>query len=115
MPPFSTPASRAVSAGPADPILKNGKIYTVDPAFSIVQAIAVKDGLIEAVGDDLSVAGMAGDNTQVIDLGGKVVTPGLIDGHVHFRAIGLQFSYYTPFMPAECKRAARRPATGTRR
>ena len=103
LPAYAITAPRQPASGPADLILKNGKVYTVDQAFSMAQALAVKDGLIQAVGDDRTIAGMAGDKTEVIDLGGKAVTPGLIDGHVHFRSIGLMYTYYTGFVPPDVK------------
>ena len=67
----------------ADTILRNGRIHTVDKAFSAVQAVAIKDGHFVAVGDDASVMKEAGAQTQVIDLGGRTVVPGLIDSHLH--------------------------------
>jgi predicted amidohydrolase YtcJ len=67
----------------ADTILRNGKIYTVDKSFSAVQAVAIKAGRFVAVGDDASVMKEAGAQTQVIDLGGRTVVPGLIDSHLH--------------------------------
>ncbi|MFZ5878991.1 MAG: amidohydrolase family protein [Chloroflexota bacterium] len=103
IPPYATPAAKSPPIGPSDLILKNGKVYTVNPSSSIVQAVAIKDGLIQAVGDDESITAMAGDATTVIDLGGRAVTPGLIDSHVHFRAVGLDYIYYTPFMPPDVK------------
>src|SRR5262245_45420929 len=67
----------------ADLILHNGKIVTVDKKFSVQQAIAVKDGKILKVGTSADVLKEKGAKTEVIDLGGKMVLPGLIDSHVH--------------------------------
>ena len=67
----------------ADVVLRNGKIYTADPARSIQQAIAFTGNTIVAVGDDQDVAPLIGAATKVIDLGGKLVLPGLIDTHIH--------------------------------
>jgi predicted amidohydrolase YtcJ len=67
----------------ADVVLRNGKIYTADPARSIRQAIAFSGNTIVAVGDDNAVAPLIGPATKVIDLGGKLVLPGLIDTHIH--------------------------------
>jgi len=74
---------RAAEDGRADVVLRNGKIYTADPARSIRQAIAFTGNSIVAVGDDAKVAPLIGPKTEVIDLGGKLVLPGLIDTHVH--------------------------------
>ena len=67
----------------AQTILHNGKIVTVDSAFSIQEAVALRDGKILAVGKEKEVMDFAGDSTVLIDLGGRTVVPGLIDAHVH--------------------------------
>ena len=82
-------------------ILKNGVVYTVDGSYSMAQAIAVRGGLITAVGTDSAIEALAGPRTRIIDLEGRSVTPGLIDPHVHFRSVGLNYRYYIPFMPPE--------------
>lgn len=87
----------------ADMVLLNGKVITVDPQDTIAQAVAVKDGLIQAVGDDEAIRALDGDKTKVIDLGGKAVTPGLIDAHNHFQIMGLMQGYYVPLMPPEVR------------
>ncbi|MSR31422.1 MAG: amidohydrolase [Gemmataceae bacterium] len=68
---------------PADLILTNGKIVTVDGSFSLAEAMAVKEGKILAVGKASEVLKSQGAKTRVIDLQGKMVLPGLIDSHVH--------------------------------
>ena len=85
----------------ADLVLLNGKVITVDPTDTIAQAVAVKDGLIQAVGTNDEVAGLVGEGTQVVYLGGKPVTPGLIDAHNHFQVMGLMNGYYVPLLPPE--------------
>ncbi len=62
----------------------NGNIYTVDDAFSRAQAIAIKNDRILYVGDNDVAKRFIGDKTEVIDLEGKTVLPGLIEGHTHF-------------------------------
>jgi predicted amidohydrolase YtcJ len=64
-------------------IFHNGKIVTVDPQFRTVQAMAIRDGRIVAVGQNADVVKLAGSGTDQVDLGGKTVLPGLIDSHVH--------------------------------
>ncbi len=71
------------SAPDADLILTNGKIITVDEAFSIHRAMAVQENRILAVGDSDLLDDFKGSDTQVIDLKGKSVLPGLIDSHAH--------------------------------
>ena len=79
--PLQIPARAGTSA--ADLILTNGKIITVDPAFTIAQAIAIAGDRILAVGPDAAMAAMAGPATRVVDLKGKAVIPGITDGHAH--------------------------------
>jgi predicted amidohydrolase YtcJ len=76
-----TPAAPLVR--PADTILKNGKIVTADSAFTIAQSIAIAGDRIITVGPDEAMAANIGPATRVIDLKGKTVVPGLIDGHAH--------------------------------
>lgn len=64
-------------------ILHNGKIVTVDESFRVAQALAVRGERILAVGTDEEVLKRAGSQTEVVDLGGQTVLPGLIDSHVH--------------------------------
>jgi len=90
-----------ISAGSPDLILKNGHILTIDAANSEVQAVAIKDGLIQAVGTDAIISKLAGDKTQIIDVGQRVVTPGLIDPHIHVRAAGMNHIYYQPLLPPD--------------
>jgi len=65
-------------------ILVHGRIYTVDPSAPWAQALAVAGDRIQAVGADADVLRFKGPATRVIDLKGRLVTPGLIDSHVHF-------------------------------
>ena len=67
----------------ADRVFLNGKIVTVDPAFRIAEAMAVKGERIVAVGSNEDVRRFSGPKTKEIDLKGKCVLPGLIDSHLH--------------------------------
>jgi predicted amidohydrolase YtcJ len=78
----------------ADTILVNGNIVTIDARRTAAKALAIKNGIILLVGDDQSVRNMAGASTQVIDLSGRTVTPGLIDAHCHLSACGLLGTLY---------------------
>lgn len=68
----------------ADKIYLHGVIITVDNENSTAQAIAVKDGKILAVGTDADIEKLKGNSTIVVDLEGKTLVPGFIDGHSHF-------------------------------
>ena len=70
-------------AQPADIVLRGGNIITVDNDWSIAHAAAIGGGKFLAVGSDAQMASFIGPNTQVIELGGKTVVPGLIDSHLH--------------------------------
>jgi predicted amidohydrolase YtcJ len=74
------------SAAPADLIIRDAHIVTVDPQFSIAHAAAVRDGKFIAVGGDAEVMKSAGPDTRVVDLHGKTVLPGFNDTHVHLTA-----------------------------
>ena len=76
-------AADAVEDGNADVVLRDGKIYTADKERSIKEAIAFKGNTIVAVGIDKDMAPLIGSATKVIDLGGRLVLPGLIDTHIH--------------------------------
>ncbi|KAA0987976.1 amidohydrolase [Pseudomonas sp. ANT_J12] len=67
----------------ADMVLRNGYVYTVDGKNSVQQAIAVTGGKIVYVGSDEGVAPYIGKQTQLIDLAGRMLMPGFIDGHMH--------------------------------
>jgi predicted amidohydrolase YtcJ len=79
--PTQIPAQAAT--GPADLILANGKIITVDSASTVAQAIAIAGDRILAVGSDATMAALSGPATRVVDLKGKAVIPGITDGHAH--------------------------------
>lgn len=66
-----------------DLVLYNGKIVTVDDKFSVAQALAIRGERVLAVGSNESIRGTAGSSTKQIDLRGRTVIPGLIDGHLH--------------------------------
>jgi predicted amidohydrolase YtcJ len=73
---------------PADLVLTNGKIVTVDQTRPQAQALAIRGDAIVAVGAVADIAPYIGTKTTVIDLGGKLATPGLIDSHLHFTGVG---------------------------
>ncbi|HRW14290.1 amidohydrolase [Amaricoccus sp.] len=94
--------------GPAGLILKNGAIYTVDVARSWAQAVVVRDGRIVYVGDDAGSDAFAGSGTKVVDLEGKMVLPGFVDGHNHayLMAESLFWLSLNPFATVEARQAA---------
>src|SRR5437762_13351121 len=77
-------ASPVLAADPADTILVNGKIVTVDERFTIAQGVAIRGQRIVAVGNNADVLELQGKGTKVIDLKKQTVIPGLIDNHAHF-------------------------------
>ncbi|UTL89308.1 amidohydrolase [Pseudomonas fluorescens] len=73
-----------------DVIFHNAKVYTAEPGQPLQQAVAVAGEKIVAVGSDQAVLGLKAKGTQVIDLGGKVLMPGMLDSHSHAIKGGLQ-------------------------
>ena len=78
---------------PADLILRNGKVITFDAMNTIAEALAVKGERILATGTTDDVSEYAGEGTEVKDLQGRAVTPGLISTHDHFLQYGLSAEF----------------------
>src|SRR5437588_257395 len=70
-------------AQPADLVLRGGKVITVDIGWHVAQAVAVRNGRFIAIGDDAAISHYVGPNTQIVELAGNTVVPGLIDSHLH--------------------------------
>ena len=73
-------------------ILTQGQIHTLDPQQPLVDAVAIADGKILAVGSDAQMMSWAGEGTQIVDLHGHTVIPGLNDSHLHLIRGGLNYN-----------------------
>ncbi len=73
----------AGAVAPADLAYRNGFVYTVDAKDSVQQALAVLNGRIVYVGSDAGIDAYIGQHTHVVDLHGRMLMPGLVDGHMH--------------------------------
>ncbi|WP_223461650.1 MULTISPECIES: amidohydrolase [unclassified Pseudomonas] len=73
----------ALAATPADTVMRNGYVYTVDGQDSVQQAIAISGGKIVYIGSDAGVDAYIGKQTQLIDLAGRMLMPGFVDAHMH--------------------------------
>jgi len=84
-------ASTTAAAGvePADFVFTNGDIYTVDDGNSRAEALAVRGDEIVYVGDNSGAAAFVGSGTESIDLGGKLMLPGFVEGHFHTTTQGI--------------------------
>ena len=80
-------------AVPPDSLFTNGRVYTVDEEHRWVEAIAVTGNTITAVGTDATLAELAGPLTRVVDLGGRMVMPGIHDAHTHLLYAGLKWTH----------------------
>ena len=86
---LSVEAQRGGTAvAPADLVLTNGRIVTVDEAQPEVEAIAIGKDRIQALGTAADIQKMVGPNTQVIDLQRQLAIPGFIESHGHFPGVG---------------------------
>lgn len=83
---FALGALAQPATTPADLVIENAKIYTVDQMLPTAKSLAVKDGKFLAVGDDL--AKFIGPQTRRVNAQGAAIIPGLIDAHVHMRGLG---------------------------
>ena len=85
-----TGATRLASAQqhPADLVVTNGRIYTVDAARPVVDAMAIRGGRVVFVGDRAGAKALTGAQTEVLDLDGQTVIPGMTDAHAHVLGLG---------------------------
>ena len=86
-----TGRGEAAVGGPADLVVRNGRIYTGDPSVGEVSAVAIRDGRVVVVGGDAEVANLVGPATQRVDALGRRVIPGLNDSHLHVIRGGLNY------------------------
>jgi len=87
-PAADAPAADVDSVAPADLVLRGGKIATVDDAIGNVEAIAVNGYQVTAVGSDEEISAYIGPETEVVELDGRFVMPGFIEGHGHYLSLG---------------------------
>ncbi|WP_200895408.1 amidohydrolase [Kitasatospora griseola] len=76
---------------PADLVVRNAKVFTNDPRRPQATAVAIRDGVIRAVGDDADTVPLVGPGTRVVDALGRRVVPGLNDAHLHVIRGGLNY------------------------
>lgn len=85
----SLPARAQQSAPPpADLIVTNARIYTVDDAHPFVSALAVRQGKVQFVGSVREALHLRGPSTRVLDAAGRTVVPGIVDAHAHLFGLG---------------------------
>jgi len=76
-------AAPSAAPAPADRLYRRGVVFTADPHNTQAESLAVRDGRVVFVGRDADAAAFIGPNTKSVELGGRFVMPGLIDGHMH--------------------------------
>ena len=81
--PPTAESSKAAASDAADTVYTNGKIYTVNEAQPWAEAVAIRDGAFVAVGSNADVAAVTGEGTNIVDLGGRMAMPRLVDVHNH--------------------------------
>ena len=86
------PVLAQTAGGAADVIIRNGRITTLDAKGPEASSIALKDGVVLAVGSDSRIARLADSKTRVVDAGKRRVIPGLIDSHTHVIRGGLSYN-----------------------
>ena len=87
---FSETATEEVAQAPepADLVLRGGIVVTVDETLGAQQAIAIRGFKIQAVGSDEDISSYIGQETEVIELNGRMAMPGFIEGHGHYMSLG---------------------------
>lgn len=79
----TTPGPAAPDDSDADFVFHNARVYTVSDAQPWAQAIAVSGNRISYVGDDAGALALAGADTRVVDMQGRLMLPGFVEGHIH--------------------------------
>ena len=79
----TTPADARPAGAKADLVFRNGAVYTVNGGREWARAVAVRQKHIVYVGDDAGVRSFIGPRTRVVDLAGKMLLPGFVEGHIH--------------------------------
>ncbi|HEV7516495.1 MAG TPA: amidohydrolase family protein, partial [Thermoanaerobaculia bacterium] len=85
---FAALVAPSYSEDGADLILKHGVFYPVEPPGRVEGSLAIRGGRIVYLGSDAGTDALRGPKTRVVDLGGRAVTPGLIDAHSHLLNLG---------------------------
>ena len=85
------PAQRPATP-PADLIVTNARIYTVDDAHPLATGLAVRDGRVLFVGSEREALSLRGPATRMVDAGGKTIVPGIVDAHAHLLGLGFTLS-----------------------
>ena len=85
---FALLCAGCATATPADLVLKNGVVYTVDDQNPKAEAVAIRGAEIVFVGSNAEAAKFVGSKTRVVDLAGATVLPGLADAHYHLSGVG---------------------------
>jgi predicted amidohydrolase YtcJ len=86
---LAAPAARAQGATPADLIVTNARIYTVDDGRPMAEAMAVRAGRVQFVGSERGALTLRGPQTRVLDAAGATIIPGIADAHVHLLNLGM--------------------------
>ncbi len=87
LPAVALPTEPQVAA-PADLVITNGRVVTVDDTLPEAEAVAVRGDRIVAIGSSADVRRLIGPATQLVDLEGQLVIPGFVEGHAHFLGVG---------------------------
>jgi predicted amidohydrolase YtcJ len=82
------PAARRAPAAPADLVVRDARIYTVDDSRPVAEAMAIRAGRVVFVGSDRGADALVGPRTRVLDLDGRTVVPGMVDAHAHILGLG---------------------------
>lgn len=85
----AAPAARPAAATPAELIVTNARIYTVDAGRPLAHSMAIRGGRVQFVGDSAGAFALRGPATRVVDLRGRAVIPGMVDAHGHLLGLGL--------------------------
>ena len=86
---FLLPAASAAQQQPADLIVTNARIYTVDERRPFGEAMAIAGGRVRFVGSERGALALKGPRTRVMDLEGRTVIPGMVDAHAHLLGLGM--------------------------